>query len=408
MDLQFRFAETEAWFQRELVYGSFGNAVYPPASYTLLKVVFNVLSWEVVKPLWYLGSLVSMAWFSRCPVYQSGAQTTRDKLWIGLLPFAFYSTGAALGNGQLVLFVLPLVLGAVLRLNHLHVSRRDLWLGSLGMVFALVQPTLAAPFFWLFLWVLPSRKPAVLVVSCYLLLTVIAISFQVGATRSESTYRRIPGPKAAARSPTRRRGPIPPRAGAEPPVRQVAGSGWSILQRWSKRARGGVSYGSLRGGYASLPNLLASWGLIEFHLYASLFVLLLLGLWVHRHRQGDLWLLLGVTAIVARFWTYHRWYDDLLLIFPMVTLFRITKQSRCDVRHRWIAAALFFWMWTFLLAPGVLYTFPNPTPLVAIQVTSWLTTLLFLAWVAERDRTGLTTAESVDSHLSRTALTSLP
>jgi hypothetical protein len=39
-----------------------------------------------------------------------------------------------------------------------------------------------------------------------------------------------------------------------------------------------------------------------------------------------LWLLLGVTALVARFWTYHRWYDDLLILLPMIALFRIAQQ----------------------------------------------------------------------------------
>jgi hypothetical protein len=53
-------------------------------------------------------------------------------------------------------------------------------------------------------------------------------------------------------------------------------------------------------------------------------------------------------------------------------------------------------MWTFLLAPGVLYTFPNPTPLVTIQVTSWIATLAFLASLAECERNWLATSEWAD------------
>jgi hypothetical protein len=41
-----------------------------------------------------------------------------------------------------------------------------------------------------------------------------------------------------------------------------------------------------------------------------------------------LWLLIGVTAIVARFWTYHRPYDDLLMLLPAIALFSIGEAAR--------------------------------------------------------------------------------
>jgi hypothetical protein len=395
IDVQNRYFETQAWFDGEYVYG-LTTAVYPPASYALLKIVFNGLSWNVVKPLWFLASLASVVWLSRCLIQQSGAQTQAERLFVGLLPFACYATGAALGNGQLALFALPLVLGAVLLLNRPSATQRDVWLGSLGMVFALVQPTLSAPFFWLFLWVLPRRKPAVLVVCGYLALTAIAVALQIGAKRPESRSNVGAMRGGAANVRKQAPGPSSTTQDAPPHDRKVAGGGWFILEKWSRRASSGVRRGSELGGYASLPNLLVARNMERFNTTVSLLVLALLGAWIRRHRQRDLWLLLGVTAIVARFWTYHRWYDDLLLIVPMVTLFRITKQSRGDVRHRWIATALFLWMWIFLLAPGVLYTFRNPTPLVAVQVTSWIAALAFLAWLAECERTGLATSEMAD------------
>jgi hypothetical protein len=58
-----------------------------------------------------------------------------------------------------------------------------------------------------------------------------------------------------------------------------------------------------------------------------LFVFLALGLWIYRHRDVDFWLLLAVTALVARFWAYHRLYDDLLLLLPEIALFRLAKRG---------------------------------------------------------------------------------
>jgi hypothetical protein len=72
---------------------------------------------------------------------------------------------------------------------------------------------------------------------------------------------------------------------------------------------------------------LAALGLKPWNPAASVLALLLLGCWIYRYRRADLWLLLGVTAIVARLWVYHRSYDDMLIILPMITLFRIAKSD---------------------------------------------------------------------------------
>src|SRR6185436_10885612 len=49
--------------------------------------------------------------------------------------------------------------------------------------------------------------------------------------------------------------------------------------------------------------------------------------WAVRNRRGDPWVLLGVTAIVARFWMYHRGYDDLLMLIAMIPLARIAEAN---------------------------------------------------------------------------------
>lgn len=393
IDLHNRFRETRAWFRGENVYAIHPDAVYPPASYALLGIVFNRLRWRIVKVVWYGLSLASVGVLSWQLVRHSLAQTRLERVFVGLMPFAFYATGAALGNGQLVVFVLPLVLNAVLLLTRPNFTTWDTWRGALLMLCALVQPTIAAPFFWLVMFVAPRIKPAVLVVAMYLGLTAFAVPFQIGATipakpkpvgkttaaakASASVPKPIP---ASALAPTPIPGEVPP-----PDALQTDGS-VQILNTWSARATHGAYHGSLKGGYASVHDLLAAVGLARWNWPVSLAILLLLGAWIFRNRQADLWLLLAVTAIVARIWTYHRWYDDLLLIVPLISLFRMIKLPQYSPQTKTMAAGLFFWIWLFLLAPGVLYTVRSPDVLVGIQVTGWIAGLVFLGDQVHRER----------------------
>ena len=68
-------------------------------------------------------------------------------------------------------------------------------------------------------------------------------------------------------------------------------------------------------------------GLSQFNFLASILILLALGYWTYVNRFVDLWLLLGVTAIATRMFGYHRIYDDMLILLPMLTLFRLSQQS---------------------------------------------------------------------------------
>jgi hypothetical protein len=118
-------------------------------------------------------------------------------------------------------------------------------------------------------------------------------------------------------------------------------------------------------------------------------VLAAFGLWTYRHRHVDLWLLMGVSALVARFWTYHRWYDDLLILFPMIALFRIAKERPTGVTNV-LAGALFGVTLLASLAPGGLYLFPRPWNMVYVtgQVVVWSTVLIYLLHRARRENRG--------------------
>jgi len=117
-----------------------------------------------------------------------------------------------------------------------------------------------------------------------------------------------------------------------------------------------------------------------------LVMLALLGWWLWRQRRADLRVLLGVTAIVARLWAYHNWYDDLLLLLPMLALWAVAKSATNARSVSVLAGLLLALMMALMLAPGGLFLLPSPWKgaYVTAQVAVWLANLGFLLWVAPR------------------------
>jgi hypothetical protein len=165
------------------------------------------------------------------------------------------------------------------------------------------------------------------------------------------------------------------------------GSAARLLGLWAQSS--GVDL--MGRGNASLHSLLEALGQPTWKLPASLLVLLVLGAWVHRHRHADLWVVAGVTAIVARFWTYHRWYDDMLILLPMLALFRVARRGP-HAQGRDIQAALLLALtWLCHLAPGGLYLLSSPWvgAYVAVQFLAWAAVLIFLLQQARQDTAAL-------------------
>jgi len=260
-----------------------------------------------------------------------------EGLFVGLLPFSMYATSVATGNGQLIIPVLSaLVTGLVLLLDGRQGGRKDVLAGFL-ILMTLVSPTISAPFFWIVMFVPRTLWPAALISLGYGALTLFAASGQ----RADLL---------------------------------------SVLLKWSTRARGGVLWGTVGGGYANLHSWLAALGLEGWNLSASLLVLAALGIWTYRHRRGALWCLLGVTALVSRLWTYHRVYDDLLILLPAIALFRIAKQSSSADRNGMVAGVLLAATWIAVLSPPRLLLFPPPWNWLfqVEQTVVWGLVLIFL------------------------------
>jgi hypothetical protein len=259
-----------------------------------------------------------------------------------------------LGNGQLIVHLLPaLVIGYTL----LSRKGRGWWKNLVAealILFTLVSPTIAPPFFWIALFVPETLRPAILIMLGYLASSFFAISFQ--------------------------------------------GTALVSLERgWRKSAVAGAVIGAEEGGYANLHSWLGTLGLEQWNLPVSLLVLAVLGVWTDRHRHVDLWLLLGVTAIVARFWAYHRLYDDLLMLLPMVTLFRIAKRSPSTEGTGVAAGVLLAISWVAALSPPRLLYSPPPWGWLfrTGQVVIWVTMLLFLLMQARRERARWSTNETL-------------
>ena len=333
LDLKVIHDLTERWFRGEPIYRTFGVATHPPASYAIFWLLAGWSGMRDTVAVWAFTAAACLAVLIRISVRASCADSTLERTLVALLPLAMYATGATIGNGQITIHVMSLTAAALvcLRPQGLRVIRG--LLGVLLFLAALAKPLVSAPFFWIVLFVPGTLWPAALVVLGYAVLTGFSVSFQSGGVLL-------------------------------------------LVSEWLTR---GEALGTT-AGESNLHIWMSGLGFEGWILPASFVVLGILGVWVYRHRRGDLWVLMGVSAIAARFWAYHRWYDDLLLLFPMVALFRVAKTSRRgDVTGTW-AGVVFALTLASTLAPGGLYVLPDTWQQAYLigQTLVWASALVLL------------------------------
>lgn len=341
VDLRIYHTLIRQWLAGWPVYTSERTAVHPPATYVMLWPLLGWLAFTPVRWFWALTTVATLAWLIHFIVRASGASTPLERRVIALLPLAMYATGAAIGNGQLITHLLPALLVALTLLSDKHVGWRGELGGALLFLFTLVKPTISAPFFWIVLFAAGRVRTAVFIALAYAGLTMFSVSFQ------DETLVAL--------------------------VRQWLSNPGMAAQRGQSNV------------YSWLTNL-------KLQHYAGAMSLLVLGghgVWTFRHRRASLWTLMAVAALVARMWTYHAWYDDLLLLVPMLALFRIAKTTS-DSREGTAAGFLFGAGVLTTLAPGGLYLFPPPwnTLYTTGQAAVWITMLWFLLVRAWRETSG--------------------
>lgn len=339
-DLRLRHYEVPRWFAGLQVYGGAERGDYPPASYVILWPLVGWLPLAATRWLWAVTALLALGGLSWMGMRAVSGATTAGRLVVGLLPFSVYASSATLSIGQLVNHVLPVLLGGLLLLRRSDGSLRADLVACALLVTALVKPPLVVPFFWIVCFVPGRWRPIVLVTAGYAALTLLAVSF------------------------------------AEGPL-------WSTLFGWVVEAP------QPRVGHTNVHRWLALAGLGSWTLAASLAILLGLAVWVFRHRRVDVWVLLGVSAIVAQLWIHHRLYDHLLILVSMIPLFRIAMDGAREDGADVLAGGLFVLTWLTLHAPATLLIHESrwSGPLEAWQAAVWLSVLAFLVLRAREGRT---------------------
>ncbi len=341
VDLHQRYFEVQRWFSGQQVYGRPETVPYPPATFAFLWPFLGWVGFQQARWIWAATTVLMLGWFIRLFLRGTLARTAEQRILVALIPLAAYATGATIGNGQLMVHQLPLLVSSLLLATRVPAR----WADDLGaaalFTIALVKPSAAAPFYWILLLVPRRIRPAALAAGGYVLITLLACRYQNGT---------------------------------------LAG----IIAAWLSDSRKDLASYAVRFSHENLHSWFAGLGLLNWSLTASLLVLGALGIWVYLHRRIDVWLLMGVVSLVARFYTYHGWYDDVLLFLPTIALFRIILSPGPSGAS---APSLLTVNLLFMVAPGGLYLFPRPwnTAYVVAQTVVWLVLLIYLchrAWEA--------------------------
>jgi hypothetical protein len=317
---------------------------YPPASYVMLWPLLGWLSLTPARWFWAATSVVAVATTVLMTLRLSGAKTNWERWFVALLLLSISGTAVTIGNAQVILHILPALLAALLMLEPEHRGLSEDIIAAALLTWVLLKPSVTAPFLWIFLFRWKHWRPVLLVFVIYAVLTLVAAAF-----RNESlpvlfeTFFR---------------------------------TAYLIVIRFP--------------GTRNVHALLCDVGLEKWISLASGVIFAALGVWTFFYRHADRWILVGVAALVARMWTYHLVYDDVLIFLPELALFRIAKQSLSS-SERTVAGLLLGLTALAMLCPGWLLEEPQPRSWIwnSSHVILWSAVLLYLVRFASTSRANL-------------------
>ncbi|HEY4283675.1 MAG TPA: glycosyltransferase family 87 protein [Chthoniobacterales bacterium] len=293
-----------SWFAGTPIFQQIDAALYPPATYALLWPLLGWMSLSTARWFWAATSIGALAAIIVVIWRISGAETRRDKIFVALLLLSINGTGVAIGNGQLILHLLATFLAGVLLLERKSETFAADLIAAALLTWTLVKPNVAAPFLWVLLFAWGRRRPAFLMLLLYAILTATAATFQKDNLLT-------------------------------------------LFQRCLSKASEATSQFP---GTRNIHSLLIAVGWQKWIVLSSILMFVALGIWTYRYRLADKWVLIAVAALVARLWTYHRLYDDVLILLPELALFRIAKQDARSSRGA-VAGVLLVLMALAMLCP---------------------------------------------------------
>jgi len=345
IDLKQRYEELFFWFRGFEIYGVIRTATYPPASMVMLWPLLGWTGLPTARLIWALASILSLYWLIAIFLRESLAATRTSRLLVILIPLAMYSAGACIGNGQVIVLLLPPLLAGLLRLQRSGISVETDLTASLFFLFALIKPSMAVPFFWLVLMVPGRIRPALGITAGYAGLTFIAASFQPRDTLH-------------------------------------------LLLEWLHTSSEILAGLARQFSYNNIHSWLWALEMPQFIPLLSLSSLGLLGVWIWFNRKDDIWLIISVASLFARLWSYHAWYDDLLIAPALIALIRILHSRRLSGPAVKVTSALLYLGILLTMAPGGHYLLPPlwKSIYLSFQGAHWLALLIFLLWQIHREK----------------------
>ncbi|MCI0556815.1 MAG: DUF2029 domain-containing protein, partial [Anaerolineae bacterium] len=113
IDLKLFSRRVKHWFAGNPVYGDL-RSTFPPASFLIFWPFVGWLSVPTARYLWALTTIALLVWLCRLIIRESKAQTPLERAFVALMLLSMNAVGVAIGNGQLILHLLPLLITVAL------------------------------------------------------------------------------------------------------------------------------------------------------------------------------------------------------------------------------------------------------------------------------------------------------
>jgi len=355
IDLRILHRWVAIWFSGEPLFSAHQYALYPPATYLMLWPLLGWIDVPTARWIWAILTAASLVALSLFSIRISDAKTSREKLFAVLLILSINGTGVAIGNGQLLLLILPALIGAAFMIHRDNRSvPLDVVSGSL-LTWAMIKPSITLPFFWVFLFRRTHWRAGVFAIVLYGIATVVATAVQKE----------------------------------------------NLAVLFGQMSNNVTTTTALFPGTRNLHGVLTALGKPEWIVWATAAVLAGSGIIIYLLRRADLWVLIGITALIARMGAYHRVYDDGLILLAELALWRAAKLGA--------TSAIRLTAWILLAAnalvmlcparfldyyPQYAWSAPWMWICTSVQAAIWLLSLACLIIVAQTNSSTLEHAQN--------------